>query len=221
MSIPNTIQNKTFKLQLHRDLSNKTNKNFELVITRFNENINWSDNFINFRTIYNKGEDDLTCEYIKRPNIGRDGETVIHHILTNWDNLADVTFFTQGAINDRADQIINLNHINNYIKCTNNISYFSKRNDLPNYNNTCTKTGTKTFGEIYEYVMEKKYTQNFSWVSGMWISVHRDVIKSVPIQIYTRFNKLFHDSKTELESRDIACCLERMLLHIFEHYSKF
>ena len=85
-----------------------TKKNFEMVISRYDEDISWSKNYIQFRTIYNKGKpfDDTSIHYIPRKNVGHLAETILHHIITNYDHLATTTFFTHGSFNYRNDQII-------------------------------------------------------------------------------------------------------------------
>jgi hypothetical protein len=67
----------------------------ELVIARYNEDISWIDRLSCKRTIYNKG---ASCgrECYTLPNIGRESHTYLHHIINNYDNLSDLTIFTQG-----------------------------------------------------------------------------------------------------------------------------
>lgn len=70
----------------------------ELVIARYNEDVSWI-NTINdpdvYCTIYNKGAS-LDLPYIQLPNIGRESHTYLHHIINNYNNLADITIFCQG-----------------------------------------------------------------------------------------------------------------------------
>lgn len=70
-------------------------KSFELVISRYNEKIEWVNDFIENSTIYNKGKDDIDYPYIRLENIGREGETYLNHIISNYDNLSEYTVFTQ------------------------------------------------------------------------------------------------------------------------------
>jgi hypothetical protein len=216
--IPNSRINKKFKLPFDEVLNKRTKNDFEMVITRYDEDLSWCDNFDSFRTIYNKGPDDLNAKHIKRPNIGRDGETVFYHIVENWNNLANVTFFCQGAINDRNDQILTCKDIHNYVKCENGISYFKKRKDLPVYNEKFQNFQLE-FGNLYDEIFKKKYVGNFFWVAGMWISVTKEVIKKVPLDIYKRILNLFDKYVCENDptARVLACHCERFLLHVFTH----
>lgn len=74
----------------------------KIVIARYNENISWAANrYRNRCIIYDKGNN-LSCSsdysLIYRPNrpiYGRESETYLYHIITNYDNLDDYTIFTQ------------------------------------------------------------------------------------------------------------------------------
>lgn len=69
----------------------------ELILARYNEDISWIDKVdVEKITIYNKGEDNLKYKYIKLPNIGRESHTYLYHIIENYDNLTELTIFSQG-----------------------------------------------------------------------------------------------------------------------------
>jgi len=70
----------------------------ELVVAYYNEDINWINiNDFDKIKIYDKGNNlDNKFETIKLENIGRETHTYIYHIIENYDNLSDLTFFTQG-----------------------------------------------------------------------------------------------------------------------------
>jgi len=77
-----------------------------LVISRFEENLNWVNLIINKFIIgeiiiYNKGKKNLhfTSDKIKIknvPNIGREGGTYLDFIIENYDSLPNEIWFTQG-----------------------------------------------------------------------------------------------------------------------------
>lgn len=68
----------------------------EIVIARYNEDITWTKPFQEITTIYNKGDDNIPNS-IKLKNVGREGHTYLYHIVNNYDTLADITVFFQGA----------------------------------------------------------------------------------------------------------------------------
>ena len=214
--IPSTKTNKNFVLEKSKSLNNKEKKNLEIVITRFDENLNYFKNYQEFLTIYNKGKNDLSlnCKIVNRPNVGRDGETIFYHIINNWDNLSDITFFCQGHINDRNDQLITYSDFENYIN-TDNIYFFKERNDLPNLDEKLLNFNIK-FKYIYEEVFNEEYKKKFTWVSGMWISVKKNKIKNVPYNIYQNMLNLFDKYKLydDPTCRLLALHCERLVLHI-------
>jgi len=76
--------------------------NHQIVIARYNEDINYLLKYSNISIVYNKGDNniDLKFNYINLPNIGRESHTYLYHIIKNYDNLANKTLFIQGNIKD-------------------------------------------------------------------------------------------------------------------------
>uniref|UniRef100_A0A6C0DQQ8 Uncharacterized protein n=1 Tax=viral metagenome TaxID=1070528 RepID=A0A6C0DQQ8_9ZZZZ len=90
-------------------ISSNIYENQEIVIARYNEDLTWiTDEPFNRHpiTIYNKGPNDnfTKTDNIRKivilPNVGREGHTILYHIINNYDNLADVTMFLHGSSND-------------------------------------------------------------------------------------------------------------------------
>ena len=99
---------------------------YEIVIARYNENLDWiKDIPKNIKiTIYNKGLDNIKESYIRLPNIGRESHTYLYHIINNYDNLSNTTIFCQG------DSIF---HSPDFIKLLKNIKYFEPIQPLSAY----------------------------------------------------------------------------------------
>ena len=76
------------------------NMSYKIVVSRYNEDINWLLNNDNNCIIYNKGDLLNVKNEISLPNVGRESHTYLHYIITNYDNLPDVVCFTQGKISD-------------------------------------------------------------------------------------------------------------------------
>jgi hypothetical protein len=92
---------------INYNINNNINyNNIELVISRYNEDLEWLKNepFNDIPIIiYNKG---INNDYInlpniikieKLPNVGREIHTYLYHIIRNYDNLADMTIFLPGS----------------------------------------------------------------------------------------------------------------------------
>jgi len=78
-------------------------KKYQIVVSRYNEDISWLLLFKNITLVYNKGNNEhLLSKFdtIQLPNIGRESHTYLYHIVQNYDNLAEKTIFFQGKIND-------------------------------------------------------------------------------------------------------------------------
>jgi len=164
-----------------------------MVIARYDEDISWSDNYKDFRTIYNKGNDISGCEYIQLENVGHLADTILRHILRNYENLAQVTFFTHGSFNYRINQRIYERsdrtpcdaYFEDFIQLGDNFLKSMRCYSLPapeerfyNY--------PETVGEVFEYLFDKPYVANFPWADGKWISVSKKIILSRPKAFYQK-----------------------------------
>lgn len=79
----------------------------ELVVARYAEDVSWIDEapFDRFQhvRVYDKNDRGRACKAPARarvvplPNVGRDAHTYLHHIVENYDRLADVTVFVVGS----------------------------------------------------------------------------------------------------------------------------
>jgi len=70
----------------------------EIVVAKYNEDVEWTLPYNDIVTIYNKGDECIfNLEHIINiPNYGREGGTYLYHIIRNYKNLKGKTIFTQG-----------------------------------------------------------------------------------------------------------------------------
>lgn len=185
MRLSNSIE------EIRKDIdffSNKQRNQYEFVITRFREELEWTKGIEHLCTIYNKGKEfDLSGAKIK--NVSNNGvglETILRHIIEEYDSLADVTFFCQGTIADRKDQP--LYPFKWYFESTtvndiraNTIEAY----DLPSSRYSDKKIPGRTLSEFREKVIGIPY-KNLSekWVKGDWIAVGRNMIRKKPKEYY-------------------------------------
>ncbi|KAL8875605.1 MAG: hypothetical protein Q9198_006060, partial [Flavoplaca austrocitrina] len=83
---------------------------FEIVVSHYNENLDWLKQHSDECCVYSKGgktnapQPPLTSTPL--PNIGREGHTFLYHIVNHYENLAKVTLFVQGRIDDHVDMTV-------------------------------------------------------------------------------------------------------------------
>jgi hypothetical protein len=65
-----------------------------VVISKYNENVEWVNHIKHDYIIYDKSETPIQNS-IKRPNVGREAETLCNYIVTHYNNLPDITIFLQ------------------------------------------------------------------------------------------------------------------------------
>lgn len=99
-----TLLDKKQLVRLHSIKRGRTTKkDVEIVISRYNENIAWSDMYTSIRTIYDKGENgthlpiNTPGKVIRLPNLGRESNTYLRHIVNNYHTLAKLTVFCQAS----------------------------------------------------------------------------------------------------------------------------
>jgi hypothetical protein len=77
----------------------------DLVVARFQEDLGWLRRVPRSirRCVYDKGGGVAGAEAL--PNVGREAHTYLHHIVTHYDRLADLTVFVQGKPFDHAPDL--------------------------------------------------------------------------------------------------------------------
>ena len=119
---------------------NLIDKTHDVVVARYNEDIRWTRFIPANIIIYNKNikKIQINKENIKvenLPNVGREGHTYLHHIITNYNNLAEFTTFIQGAPLPHGNDIYNLLCMKKYYTPVQSISswYSYKPNEVGLY----------------------------------------------------------------------------------------
>ena len=83
----------------------------QIVIARYEEDVSWAAGLP--AVVYNKGTTiEAPIRQLPLPNVGREAHTYLTHILRAWNELADVTLFTQGGLDHlpagiRLDDLLN------------------------------------------------------------------------------------------------------------------
>lgn len=154
----------------------------EFVIAKYNEDISWIDSIDKQKykvTIYDKSNNG------NLPNVGREAHSYLHHITTNYDNLADVTVFLQANPFDHVS--VSRHDLMSYIN-TYNYSvtepFFNTRR-IHEHTNLCKKTFHYLFGRGYDN--DIYFTDGAQWIVkkenitnkplSFWFKIYNDVNK--------------------------------------------
>jgi hypothetical protein len=174
---------------------NQKRENLEIVITRFQEDLAWTDGLEHICTIYNKGQPftKSSATVINVPNYGVGLETIFRHIILRYDSLAPITFFAQGTIADREDQpLYPLEYYFIDIPNSGVKGYLTDAYDKSNSryqtrlsSPSCISIENRNLGKFRSEVVgiPYKFLQEF-WVRGDWFSVTAETIRKKPRNYY-------------------------------------
>lgn len=186
----------------------------ELVVARYKEDLSWlkevpSDIKI---IVYNKGDPIHNIKHIQRPNVGREGETYAHHIISRYDSLPEVTIFTQGNPFDHSPKFLDF------------LRFFdrSKQPSIP-FQFVSSYKLTTTFKECpYHKEIPMKFVsdqlfglrddQEFAFCPGAIFVVSKTAILSRPIDTYIYIKYLLEYANNPVE----GYVIERLWNIIFD-----
>jgi hypothetical protein len=102
---------RSFGLDVKENIENN-GSDVVLVIARYNESLEWlnDDKYRKYKSIcYNSGNDEDfykpdNMKIVKIENKGKEAYVYLYHIITNYDNLSDVTVFLPGSCEDQQRQ---------------------------------------------------------------------------------------------------------------------
>lgn len=207
-SVNRAIQPTINKLlsSFNEEIRTYTKKDTEIVVAKYNENVEWFNTYEHLTTIYNKSGYDIP-NMISIKNVGRESNTYLHHIIENWDNLADNTLFTQGNFShDHKPYPIEVYLIKKNIPFFAHLYkrgvFFRDGNGkhlnhafkwLDEYNSGHMKHAMITFHEFWNIFSEYKMNYNkLIWSHGAIFSVNKQLIINKPKGFYIYLNNLIN-----------------------------
>ena len=160
--------------------------NVEIVVSRYNEDIKWTERYKQFVTIYNKGND-LIDNAISLINVGREAHTYLHHIVHNYDNLADYTCFLQG------DPIPHIHHSRSTEILDNIIKNFDTFPSFFWISEAIGKTRPTVPNMLlaYKRIFGRNIPHEIVFGQGAQFAVSKDLIKSRPCSFYKNILDIF------------------------------
>ena len=184
----------------------------EIVVAHYQEDLLWLTPEADKVTVYSKGGPDFQAasfaRHIALPNIGRESHTYLYHIVNNYNQLADITLFTQGQVAD---------HVGLGVDITQMLKFCREHPSEPFI--AYTKHGLQNFGSWSGILHVKKWKAEkesgvmrtasdtpstfWKWVFGtdppngimcIWgaiFAVHREAIQQREREFYERILKFF------------------------------
>jgi hypothetical protein len=185
---------------------------YKIIVARYNENIDWLSSEMPNCIIYNKGEKLNIENEIILENVGRESETYLHYIITNYDNLPEVVVFTQARISDHKGK----NDVNYLINIKNSALHNSKSKNYYIHNDVgkCINFD-KTWNLRKDgYYLENNYKNNKPITFLEWFKNNIDVNYPNPIYIYV--NAIFSVKKEHIINKPIEY-YKKLILEVNHH----
>lgn len=176
---------------------------FEIVVARYNEDIQWLTQYLDHGSviIYNKGEEliniDMRFKVINLPNLGRETQTYLYHIYTEYNELKDITIFIQGNIDDHIDmnpyEYVNTYLYNSCIIHGVSQNYILYKDEDPtnhyefrikNYKNCELDEYKFNFGDFFTTHINPNFPQNLCFYKNAIFAMSRKAILSRPRYFY-------------------------------------
>lgn len=219
--------------------------NQEIVISRYNEKLNWIEEEPFNRhplIIYNKGgnsdfkKTSNIKEVVTLPNVGREAHTYLYHIINNYYKLADVTIFLPGSADlpnkyERSKKIVykieetnenvlacNIDkntHKNEYEFTLNSYKLSHEDNASLNKTTDVTPSNIRPFGKWFE----KMFTNNEENNCISWNSIIGITKKNIMQKPISFYENLLNEVDKIDHSEEVHF-MERSWYAIFYPYSE-
>jgi hypothetical protein len=185
---------------------------YKIIVARYNENIEWLNSEMSNCIIYNKGNNLNIKNEIILENVGRESETYLHYIITNYDNLPDVIVFTQARISDHkgADDVNYLIDIKNQSLYNSKSQNFHVHNDVGVSIHFDKEWNLRKEG----YYLKDNYKNNKPITFLEWFKTNINVNYPNPINIY--INAIFAVKKENIINKPIEY-YKRLILEVNHH----
>ena len=185
---------------------------YKIIVARYNENVEWLRSEAENCIFYNKGDSLQIMNEVMVKNVGREAETYLRYIVTNYDTLPDVVVFTQARIADHkgSDDIGYLLKIKNEAAEHGKSQNFHVHYDVGN--DHCWDKNWNDRGA--SYYLHDNYKDNNRILFIDWFLKHIDTSYPDPISIY--ISAIFAVKK-ELILRNPVEYYERLMLEVNHH----
>lgn len=220
-------------------------KELGIVVARFKESLEpWAPVASN-TYLYSKGgieqkndtvSHDIFRNYTNLPNVGREGQTFLKHIVSHYGSLEDVMIFTQASPFDLTGPIVN--NVDEMVAAAmqvpaDDVTPFNKQklirdeDDWEEINWTAaeekpwiTENQLKTLvranytpAEFWRFVLEEEHPPAIRAMHGGIFAVRRETVQSRPVEVYQRALQRFQEANTT--NPEVGFYWERMWAPVF------
>lgn len=167
---------------------------YKIIVARYNENIEWLQSEMTNCIIYNKGVKLNIENEIHLANVGRESETYLHYIITNYDKLPDIVVFTQARISDHkgSDDVYYLIDIKNQALTHTTSQNFFIHNDVGDNIDFDKRWNIRKDG----YYLKHNYKHNRPITFFDWFRSNINIHYPNPIKVYR--NSIFSVKKENI-----------------------
>ena len=185
---------------------------YKIIVARYGENIEWLRSEMSNCVIYNKGNKLNINNEILLENVGRESETYLHYVITNYDNLPDVVVFTQARISDHKGS----DDVNYLLKIKDEAFTYSKSNNFFSHNDVGKSMYYDKEWNVREngYYLKDHYKNNNPITFFEWFKNNVDVNYPNPICIYP--NAIFAVKKENIINKPLEY-YKSLILEVNHH----
>ncbi|KAF2814589.1 uncharacterized protein BDZ99DRAFT_434293 [Mytilinidion resinicola] len=204
-------------------MARKNSPEFECIVAHYNEELSWLEELAPDTIIYSKGNTPASGSWKEvrtLPNIGREAHTYLHHLVTYYDSIADVTLFVQGdaynpdgrtpphstvPVPEMKSRSINSNSTSGFTCFTPVVPNFDQWSGLPwetdpkfrwwfHKNGKTMLRAQLTPAEFWTEYIGGPHPESVWFASGAFFGVTRETVQARPKSFYEKLLKAFTDA---------------------------
>jgi hypothetical protein len=189
---------------------------YKIIVARYNENIEWLKSEMSNCIVYNKGNKLHIENEINLENVGRESDTYLHYIITNYYNLPDVVVFTQARISDHKG----MDDINYLINIKNDALRNSKSQNFFIHNDEGKNIHFDKTWNLRQngYFLKDNYKNNNPITFLEWFKTNININYPNPIYVYG--NAIFAVNKEIIINKPIEYYKRLILDENFKKYTQ-
>jgi hypothetical protein len=196
-------------------LITSTQCSYKIIVSRYDENIDWLASEMDNCIIFNKGSPLHVKNEVFLKNVGHESDTYLNYIINEYNNLPEIVVFTQARISDHFEDG-NVNYLLNikneaaqknkskpwtYFKDSRWVPIMPDFNlHLPNYVPECYLNNNKRpFYEWFEEIIGMPYPDPIKFYICGVFAIKKELILKKPLQYYKELIKHvnYHNNPAE------------------------